>query len=82
MVAASAAASACNRAGLGFSFGQALLLAAALVLTTSWLLWRRSRWPPGSGARITAALAASAVNAALPALFCRWEDTTTIILTR
>lgn len=81
MAAGSGEASACNRAGLGLSFSQALLCAGAFVLATSALLYGRRSCPPGSAARVTAALVATAVNAALPALFCRWDDTTTIILT-
>lgn len=67
---------------LGLSFEQALSLVLAIVCASGLWLWALGRrLPPGRG-RLAVAAAVCAVNALLPKLFCRWDDTVTIILTR
>ena len=70
---------ACERA-FGLDFGQELALVGTLVAFSAALLYLAGRWRPGSPPRLAAAAAATAVNAVLPAMFCRWVDSTTIVL--
>ncbi|KAL4425430.1 hypothetical protein ABPG75_009446 [Micractinium tetrahymenae] len=69
------------RSSLGLSFEQALALALAVVSASGLWLWALGRrLPPGRG-RLAAAAIVCAINVLLPKLFCRWDDTVTIILT-
>lgn len=69
----------CSRA-FGLGYGQELLLVGAIVFATSALLFTAGRWRPGSPQRLVAAAVATAINAVLPVMFCRWVDSTTIVL--
>ena len=70
------------RTTLGLSYGQALLPVGALVLLCGlWLYAAGRRWPPGA-ARLAAVVAVVAVNALIPKLFCRWEDTVIVVILR
>lgn len=73
------AQAACQR-WFGLDYGQELLLVGSLVLVCALVLYQARRWRPGSWQRLVAAAAATAVNAVLPAMFCRWVDSTTIVL--
>ena len=69
------------RASIGWSYPQALSVVALVSVWSGLWLWavgRRLKQP--GAARLAAAAPVVAANLALPKLFCRWVDSTTIVL--
>ena len=69
-------------ASLGWTYEQALLVTFTAVLGCWMWLWAVGQRAAPGGWRLAATTPVLIVNALLPKLFCRWEDTTTIILIR
>ena len=67
---------------LGITYAQALGYSLAALLGCGLWLWAWGRCLQPGPWRLAAAAPVVALNFALPKLFCRWEDSTTIVLMR
>ena len=65
---------------LGISFEHALCCSLAALLGCGLWLWAWGRRLPPGPWRLAAAAPVVALNFVLPKLFCRWEESTTIVL--
>lgn len=67
---------------LGWSYSQALAAVSLVMLWCGFWLHLAGRVLPPGFRRLAAAAPVVAINFLLPTLFCRWEESTTIVMMR